>query len=44
MKLIDSISWNNGQIKGLVYQITLNKYGSNNLYPFFPRFDVSRII
>ena len=44
MKLIDSTTWNNGQIQGHVYHITLKKNSSNNLDTFFPRFDVSKIV
>ena len=44
MKLIDSTTWNNGKIQGHVYHITLNKNGSKNLDPFFPIFDVTKIV
>ena len=44
MKLVDSTTWNNGQIQGHVYHITLNKNIIKNLDPFFPRFDVTKIV
>ena len=44
MKLIDKISWSDGKIEGDVYQIIVNKNGSQNLEIFFPSFDASKYV
>ncbi len=44
MKLIDKISWSDGEVEGDVYQITVEKNGNQNLGSFFPSFDASKYV